>query len=167
MTSFALSTTQPSSRKLSPKLSTFSSSALEIRQGAFESVFSRAFAKYVHLCKHRPLATKAISGSIVASIGAILSQWIQSVSVGSPFALNWYTVQSFALTGLFFEAPFLSWWYGVLWRMEKWLDPFKISSRLMTIAQIFVDQTVGAILFFPMYFAAFEVSQSTLLLQCR
>jgi hypothetical protein len=131
------------------------------------NIFSRGYRKYLDLCKTRPWPTKAVSGGVVAGIGAILSQWIESFSAGAPFVINWHQLQSFALAGLIFEGPYMHWWYEQLWRMGRWLDAEGVSSRLMTMAQIFVDQTIGVVVFFPAYFYAYEIAQSMVLMRCE
>lgn len=131
-----------------------------------ESVFSRWNSKYVQLCEQRPYPTKAVSSGVIAGCGGILCQWVKALSSRVPFVLDWRHVVSFALTGFIFEGPFFHFWYEQLFRLGRYLESKKkLSSRMMTLAQIVVDETIGVAIYFPMFFFAYEISQSLTLLR--
>jgi hypothetical protein len=141
----------------------------EPRRIRHNHILARGYRKYLDLCVTRPWPTKAVSGGVVAGLGAILSQGMAAAGAGVPLTINWHQLQSFALAGLLFEGPYMHWWYEQLWRMGRWLEAQKgiqaLNSRFLTMAQILVDQTIGVAIFFPAYFYAYEIAQSMVLLR--
>ena len=131
-----------------------------------KSLLARCYDKYLDLSERRPYPTKAVSAGVIVGMGAILSQWIQALSKNIPFVMDWHLVRSFALTGILFEGPYLHWWYEQLFKFGRFLDAkTTVSSRVQTMAQIAIDETIGVIIFFPAYFLAYELTQSLLLVR--
>ena len=130
-----------------------------------KSFLARWYDKYLDLNERRPYPTKAVSECVIVGLGAMLSQWIQAMATKTtPLVMDWHLVRSFALTGLLFEGPYLHWWYEQLFKFGRFLDAkTTVSSRVQTVAQIAIDETIGVIIFFPAYFLAYELAQSLLL----
>lgn len=156
---------QPYNHRICTKSSsTCSEQALDESNNG-RSVISRWYHKYLDLSSQRPYCTKAVSAGLTAGAGAILSQWIQAKSGGVHLAIDWHLVRSFTLTGLLFEGPYLHWWFDQLFKFGRFLGSKGVSSRISTIAQVAVDQTIGVAVFFPGYFFFYEIFQSLLVLR--
>ena len=67
-----------------------------------------------------------------------------------------WTVRQLRLT----PSP-VSVWYDRLWALGRWLDEHKTKNQnLQVLAQTVVDQTIGVLAFFPLYFYAYEISEA-------
>jgi hypothetical protein len=124
---------------------------------------TRCYRKYVFCSDHRPFLTKSISAAIISAIGDLLSQWIESRIAGIPCDISWFRFNAFFVSGLVFVGPYIHIWYEQLWRIGRWMKSrFNAPSKLQTVAQVVVDQTVGVALFFPTYFFVYEIVEAIL-----
>jgi hypothetical protein len=119
------------------------------------------FGRYSDLLKSRPFLTNGITAGLLAAAGDLVAQSESiriahaAMSVTIPF--NGARTLTFALTGLLYEGPWIYFWYEGLWKMGSWMESnYKAGPRLQVAAQIFVDQTIGVFIFFPLYFLVYE-----------
>jgi hypothetical protein len=128
---------------------------------AVVSLLPDLFRGYSDLLKRRPFITNGITAGLLAAAGDLVAQ-TESIHVAHavmavtiPF--NWARMLTFALTGLLYEGPWIYIWYEGLWKMGSWMESnFKAGPRLQVAAQIFVDQSIGVFIFFPLYFMVYE-----------
>jgi hypothetical protein len=105
-----------------------------------------------------PIRTKCLSSSIIGCIGSVLSQAILATVSRTPLRINARQVATFGLIGLVYIGPFYHFWFDQLSRVGSWLqDRHGSSQQKQVLLQLALDQTVGVILFFPVYFLVFEV----------
>lgn len=124
-------------------------------------VFKQAFAKYDTLCKEKPLRTKSVTSAVISALGSVVSQTLMAVVKGKPAVINPNTVLAFFLTGLLYIGPFYHYWYEQLWTMGGWMERrYRSSPQTQTLAQIGVDQTIGVLAFFPIYFYVYEIFEA-------
>jgi hypothetical protein len=109
----------------------------------------------------RPFITNGITASIIAATGDIVSQSgsvelaLGATAVAAPF--NYVTMLNFLLTSLLFEGPWMHAWYDKINEIGDWMeDKFQADAPARIAAQLFVDQSLGVILFYPIYFMVFE-----------
>jgi hypothetical protein len=52
-------------------------------------------------------------------------------------------------------------WYEQLWAIGRYLNTNVTKNKnAQTLSQVFVDQTLGVLMFFPTYFYAFELAEA-------
>lgn len=57
-------------------------------------------------------------------------------------------------------------WYDRLWALGHWLDNHITKNKnVQVLAQLVADQTLGVMLFFPLYFYAYELSEALVVLR--
>jgi len=120
--------------------------------------FGRLYENYMELLKTKPIQTKSITSAAIAGFGNILGQRLTAFMKKESFHLNQASVITFVLTGLFYVGPFYHMMYEQLWKLGDFMEKRWGSSKLQQVfAQIFLDQTFGAFLFFPLYFITYEI----------
>lgn len=125
------------------------------------SLIPDLFGIYSDLLKTRPFITNGITAGLLAAAGDLVAQ-SESIHVAhavtaSTIPFNLARTLTFALTGLLYEGPWIYFWYEGLWKMGDWMEnKFQSSPRFQVAAQIFVDQSIGVFLFFPLYFMVYE-----------
>lgn len=125
---------------------------------------ARLLGSYQSLCARRPLLTKAISAAVIGGVGDLLAQILERVSLFT-FTIQWYRLAVFVMTEFLFDGPFLHFWYEFIYKIGQWFETkFGLSprSRLKTLFQISVDQTLGVAIYYPAYFYAYEIVESLL-----
>jgi len=128
-----------------------------------ENILQNWYKSYMLALDKNPAITKSITAGIINGIGDILSQFIESRLAKISFAsnLNWARVFSFILVGWFYVGPFVHYWYEILWKISRWQEKKYASSKTVkTLTSVFVDQTVGVAIFFPIYFYAYEAIEA-------
>ena len=122
-----------------------------------------AFDWYNQWLIQKPIITKCITAAIINLLGDVMAQCIEAQS--SPFSFffdmkQWdgARLQTFFLCGLFFNGPYVHWWYERLVQFDQWIKRrFNLTSKpVRTMAQLTMDQTVGAVLSLCLYFYVYE-----------
>lgn len=113
---------------------------------------------YKSSLQSHPIQTKCLSSAIIGCIGSVLSQAILASVTRTPIGIKSRQVATFGLIGLVYIGPFYHFWFDQLSRVGSWLQERHGSSpQKQVLMQLALDQTVGVILFFPVYFLVFEV----------
>lgn len=132
-------------------------------------------ATYQSLLERRPVLTKSVTAGVITAIGDILAQGIElrskslplsfssvppsppSPGVGAPLDLQ--RLFAFTLAGACFVGPFVHFWYELLWAIRRRLaeSSGKTPGAAVTLLLVFLDQTIGACLFFPPYIVSYEL----------
>jgi hypothetical protein len=122
------------------------------------------YTRYIQLLDTSPLLTKSISSGIVAFLGGMLAQSIESQKAHIPTTFNWTRLLSFFICNTLYVGPFLHFWWEQLWKLGRWMQETHGARKRSTIlVQLLIDQTIGVIVFFPTYFYAYEMAESLLL----
>lgn len=117
----------------------------------------RMYKGYVELCEKKPVLTKSVTAAFVNAIGDILSQVVAAYVTKSALQIKWNRLGAFFLCGLLYVGPFVHLWYEQLWKLGRWMErKYGSSKTWQTVAQLFMDQTVGVAIFFPSYFYVYE-----------
>jgi hypothetical protein len=119
------------------------------------------FGTYSDLLKRRPFITNGVTAGLLAAAGDFVAQTesihVAHAAMAVTIPFNGARMLTFALTGLMFEGPWMYFWYEGLWKMGSWMEKnFNTGPRLQVAAQIFVDQSIGVFIFFPLYFMVYE-----------
>jgi hypothetical protein len=116
------------------------------------------YTRYLHLCENRPFLINSIAAGVLAGAADTLAQYLQmsSAAVGiSPF--NWVRWRRFTLTGLLFEGPWMTFWFKCLKKLGRWMEiKFQAGPRQQVLGKVVAGRTLGAAIFFPMYFVVYE-----------
>jgi hypothetical protein len=119
------------------------------------------FGRYSDLLKSRPFLTNGVTAGLLAAAGDLVAQsesiHVAHAAMSHTIPFNGARTLTFALTGLIYEGPWMYIWYEGLWKMGSWMESnSKAGPRLQVAAQIFVDQTIGVFIYFPLYFMVYE-----------
>jgi hypothetical protein len=116
------------------------------------------FTRYLYLCETRPFLINSIAAGVLAGMADALAQSLltSSGAVGIS-SFNWVRWRRFMLTGLLFEGPWMTFWYKCLKKLGRWMEnKLQSGPRQQVLGQVVVGRTLGAALFFPMYFVVYE-----------
>ncbi|GMI10792.1 hypothetical protein TrRE_jg3083 [Triparma retinervis] len=116
------------------------------------------YSRYQGLLSRAPLVTKSVSAGLITLLGDVIAQWLESRIEGY-YGWNVVRMAAFTVAGGFFVGPFVHYWYEVLWAVGRRL-PANTPSKLTTLLQVFLDQTIGVALFFPAYFYVYEACEA-------
>ena len=157
----------------SPPLAALSSVSKRLKSSC-----SGACTSYVNWLDRKPLTANAISAGIIAAMGDTLAQLIEcrvgtatSTSTtcgigGIGSRLNILRTVSFATSGIVFVGPYLHIFYGYLWSLGSHLQRrYNTSRRQQVFVQVLLDQTIGIILFYPLYYYVYEYCEAIFGLQ--
>jgi hypothetical protein len=116
------------------------------------------YTRYLHLCENRPFLTNSITAGVLAGVGDMLAQYLQAGSVVAGIsAFKWARWRTFMLTGLLYEGPWMSFWYNGLTKLGRWMESkFQSGPRQQVLGQVVVDQTLGVVLFYPVFLGVYE-----------
>jgi hypothetical protein len=122
------------------------------------------FTRYLHLCETRPFVINSIAAGVLAGVGDTLAQSLQTSSATVAISsFNWVRWRRFTLTGLLFEGPWMTCWYKCLKELGRWMEnKFQSGPRQQVLGQVVAGRTLGAVLFFPMYFIVYDCIGSVL-----
>ena len=157
----------------SPPLAALSSVSKRLKSSC-----SCACASYMNWLDQKPLTANAISAGIIAAMGDTLAQLIEcrvgtatststTCSIGGIGSrLNILRTVSFAASGIVFVGPYLHIFYGYLWSLGSHLQRrYNTSRRQQVFVQVLLDQTIGIILFYPLYYYVYEYCEAIFGLQ--
>jgi len=124
-------------------------------------VLANLYERYIDWLDRSPLVARSVTAAVVGCIGDLMSQRLEAHVGKSVFVINWTRFNAFFISGLLYVGPYLQYWYGRLWAIGRWMDR-KITKKKIwqTLTQVFVDQTLGVLVFFPIYFYAYEASEA-------
>lgn len=109
----------------------------------------------------RPVFTQCVTASIFSLLSGILSQTIEARTIGITLSLDMIRLSSFTLAGFVFDGPFCYFWYDLMWKFDDYLQTSKGFSKISgTSAQVFVDQTIGSLIYFPLYFYVYDIIEA-------
>jgi len=119
------------------------------------------YYKYIDWLDRSPFVARSVTAAVVGCLGDLLSQRLEAFMRNDVFLINWTRFSSFFISGLLYVGPFLQYWYGGLWAVGRWMERKVTKKKIwQTLAQVFVDQTLGVLIFFPLYFYAYEASEA-------
>ena len=145
------------------------SSSTQIDDGQYEkssrltatpvaSFFLIFYARALDLFEKQPFLTNSIVTGILAGIGDVLAQSFTGKVAGIAPEFNWIRWITFLLTGLLFEGPWLCVWYDGLTKFARWLETeYQWGPRQRVLAKVACDQTIGVVIFYPAFFASYEI----------
>ena len=131
---------------------------------------SNACSAYMSWLERKPLSANAISAGVIALLGDIIAQLIEArvgtfTSIGGN-KLNVLRMASFAASGMVFVGPYLHIFYGYLWTLGSHLQKrYNTSRKQQVLLQVLLDQTIGIILFYPVYYYVYDYCEAILGLQ--
>lgn len=115
---------------------------------------------YLDACIRKPFIAKGITSGTIAAFGDVLAQNIEG-SKTKGFSPS--RVATFFFCNLFFTGPFIHLWYTFLNVFGCWMEKnFKTSKLKKTVSQVFLDQTLGTFVFFPLYIFVFDMFESVI-----
>ena len=124
------------------------------------------YSWYLKECTDNPFKTKSITAAVVASLGDVMAQTLESTLAKDTFSLNVIRTASFFFCGLLYVGPFVHAWYNQLWIFGRKLEKkYGTSKAAQAIIALLLDQTIGVAIFFPSYFYVYEYVESILLLR--
>ena len=114
---------------------------------------------YMDACTNTPLRAKGLTSAVIAALGDIIAQNIEGTQSFSP-----KRVATFFFCNLLFTGPFIHMWYTFLNIVgDKMTERFGNVSKLkMTVTQVFLDQTLGTFVFFPLYVYVYDMFDSVI-----
>jgi hypothetical protein len=124
------------------------------------SVLLIFYARSLDLFERQPFLTNSIVTGILAGFGDVLAQSFSGNAdvAGVVPAFNWIRWKTFMLTGLLFEGPWLCVWYDGLTKFARWLETkYQWGPRQQVLAKVACDQTIGVAIFYPAFFASYEI----------
>lgn len=114
--------------------------------------------RYMQLLDTKPVRTKAVTAAVIAALGNVLSQALMAYIRNEAFALDTANLATFTLANLVYVGPWGHYLYEQLWKVGRFMENrFGCSKRQQVVAQVFLDQTVGLCIFFPLYFLSYEI----------
>ena len=130
----------------------------------YEAITGKAsylYNKYSDLMDRRPVFTQCVTTSTFSLISDIISQTIEARTIGIPLSLDVIRFASFAIVGFIFDGPFFHFWYDLMWKFDDYLQTQQGFSKFSgTSAQVFVDQIIGSLIYFPIYFYVYDIIEA-------
>lgn len=123
------------------------------------SPLKAAYQWYLKSCTETPFRAKGLTSATIAALGDVIAQLIEKKATAK--ALNAARVATFFFVNMLFTGPFIHLWYTFLNTVGKKMDErfYNVSALKKTVTQVFLDQTLGTAVFFPLYiyvYGAFE-----------
>jgi hypothetical protein len=131
-----------------------------LRTSPVASFFLIFYARALDLFEKQPFLTNSIVTGVLAGFGDVLAQSFTGNAnvAGVAPAFNWIRWRTFLLTGLLFEGPWLCVWYNGLSKFARWLETrYQWGPRQQVLAKVAFDQTIGVAIFYPAFFASYEI----------
>eukprot|EP00536_Pseudo-nitzschia_multiseries_P007250 jgi/Psemu1/304735/fgenesh1_kg.167_\ len=123
---------------------------------------------YLRACAETPFRAKGLTSATIAALGDAIAQKIErrqkATAAASVLAFNPSRCATFFFCNLLFTGPFIHLWYTFLNNVGQQLEKRvrNISNLKKTVAQVFLDQTVGTFAFFPLYIYAYNCFESVI-----
>lgn len=129
---------------------------------------SNLYQMYIDWLDRSPLIARSVTAAVVGCIGDVMAQRLEASVAKGVFKFDWIRFNAFFVSGLLYVGPFLQYWYGGLWAIGRWMERKVTKKKIwQTLAQVFVDQTIGVLVFFPIYFYAYELSEAVVSLRSK
>ena len=137
-----------------------------------------AYHWYLKSCTDKPFLTKGITSGIIAAIGDVIAQILEATSKASAIGsgsggggggvqLNPRRIGAFFLCNALFTGPYVHIWYKFLNIVgQKTEKRYNVSKLKNTILQVGLDQTLGVLVFFPLYIFVYDIFDSLLTSYC-
>jgi len=123
-------------------------------------VLKSVYKWYLESCTRKPFLAKGLTSGTIAAIGDVIAQKIEG-SVSKRFSP--LRVTTFFFCNLLFTGPFIHLWYTFLNIVGGWMEKRFDSSKLkQTVTQVFLDQTLGTFVFFPLYIYVYDMFDSVI-----
>mmetsp|Transcript_11050 Transcript_11050/g.32022 ORF Transcript_11050/g.32022 Transcript_11050/m.32022 type:complete len:297 (-) Transcript_11050:25-915(-) len=129
-----------------------------------------AYRWYLRSCAEKPFRAKGLTSATIAALGDVIAQQIErrsSSSSSSDKAFSASRVATFFFCNMLFTGPFIHLWYTFLdvvgQQMDRRLQ--RVTNLKKTVAQVFLDQTLGTFVFFPLYIFVYNVFESVIQLR--
>lgn len=115
---------------------------------------------YMDACTEKPFLAKGLTSATIAALGDVIAQSMEGTASASGFSPK--RVATFFFCNLLFTGPFIHLWYTFLNLVgDKMKERFGSVSKLkMTLTQVFLDQTLGTFVFFPLYIYVYDAFDS-------
>ena len=114
--------------------------------------------QYMDYLHEKPLLTKAITATLVQVSGDFMSQHLVAALHQEPLIYDPSRTLCFALIGFFYKAPMLhSMYRGWDWTGKYLQSTFSLTRDQRIALELLLDQTIGVLIFYPTYFAAYEI----------
>jgi hypothetical protein len=116
--------------------------------------------------QQRPVVTKSLTCGILSFVGDVFSQLVSAHTTQSTFIFHPLRSMAFLLSGTLFVGPYIHFWYQALWTWGRhWQSTWNISKARQVLYLNILDQTIGVLLFFPLYFYIHEVVEACISLR--
>lgn len=135
--------------------------AAQRKNPSISPALKAAYRWYLKSCVETPFRTKGLTSGIIAALGDVIAQQIEKRTArAKAFSLS--RVATFFFCNVLFTGPFIHMWYTFLNDVGQQMDKrFRnISNLKKTATQLFLDQTLGTAVFFPLYIYAYNVFES-------
>jgi hypothetical protein len=113
-----------------------------------------AFQWYMKSCTENPLLTKGITAGLIAALGDFIAQKLETRR-NDPTTNNILSLErmtTFFAVNFLFTTPFVHYWYHILANAGNWVQERYGTPRWgKLLTQISLDQSVGVLIFFPLY----------------
>jgi hypothetical protein len=130
------------------------------RASPVPSLVMSFYVQALDLLERQPFLVNSIMTGILAGLGDVLAQSFSGNAVVASVSptFNWIRWKTFLLTGLLFEGPWLCVWYNGLSKFARWLETkYQWGPRQQVLAKVAFDQTIGVAIFYPAFFASYEI----------
>jgi hypothetical protein len=118
---------------------------------------------YLQSCIRKPILAKGITSGTIAALGDVIAQKLERSTQPSR-TFSPIRVATFFFCNLLFTGPFIHLWYTFLNAVGDWMDKrfVKVSKLKKTVTQVFLDQTLGTFVFFPLYIYVYDMFDSVI-----
>jgi protein Mpv17 len=118
-----------------------------------------AFHWYVKSCTEKPLITKGLTCGVIASLGDLIAQRLESQkNISDNVWLNLSRLATFFVCNAVFTGPFVHYWYQAVADTGNWVQRrFRLAKWKTIVFQVAMDQSVGVLLFFPLYLVFYDM----------
>jgi len=114
------------------------------------------FAKYNTALEKNPLLTKMFTAGAISAMGDILIQWITG-STRKDFSFDFRRLIIFTSVGMFFIAPLVGWWFGVLDMIPSIIFGNKLNDAMKAVTMVVIDQTIASAIVLCGFYYAYEL----------
>jgi protein Mpv17 len=134
------------------------------RKAAAAPSLKAVYEWYLEACIRRPFLAKGITSGTIAALGDVIAQKMEGSSATQTISFSLSRVATFFFCNLLFSGPFIHLWYTFLNVVGDWMTKHldEVSKLKMTVTQVFLDQTLGTFVFFPLYIYVYDAFESVI-----
>lgn len=119
------------------------------------------YGRYLDWIERKPIVAKSVTAAVVGCLGDIMAQCLEAHMGNYKFVMNWRRLSAFFASGLLFVGPYLHNFYEALGVLGSYMNTKVTKNKnAQTLIQLFVDQTLGVMMFLSTYFYVFELCES-------